>query len=87
MIYYDCKYQLLLVVVFLYFLSIVVPNLFYVLLESSEIVLNEFTPNPPIVFNICLLTFQLFIELSHIKRCFTQKGQLFVIEELGKLIN
>ncbi len=29
--------------------------------------------------------FQFFIELSRIKKCFTQKGGVFVLEEFGKI--
>ena len=30
--------------------------------------------------------FQLFIELASIRKCFTQKGGIFVLEEFGKTV-
>lgn len=38
-----------------------------------------------VYFSFCF-RFQFFIELSHIRKCFTQKGNVFVLEEFGKMI-
>jgi len=38
------------------------------------------------VRSLLVCFFQLFVELSRIKKCFTQKGGFFILEELGKTL-
>jgi hypothetical protein len=50
----------------------------YVSVLKSCVCLVLFAENPPWFY------FQFFVDLSRIKKCYTQKGAVFVLEEFGK---